>query len=222
MAASEEGSIMYVPKHFREDDLPTLHAVIRAAGLATLVSPTPDGLLATHLPLLLDADQGPFGTLIGHVARGNPHGGVDPAAESLAIFQGPDGYVTPSWYAAKRETGKVVPTWNYVAVHAYGSVEVLDDPDRLLDIVTRLTNRHESARPAPWAVSDAPADFVAGMLKGIRGIAMRITRIEGKAKLSQNRPAGDPQLVIEGLRADGNDALADAMARVASAERTRA
>ena len=213
---------MYVPTHFREDDLPTLHEVIRATGLATLVSPTPDGLLATHLPLLLDADQGPFGTLIGHVARGNPHGSVDPAAESLAIFQGPDGYVTPSWYAAKRETGKVVPTWNYVAVHAYGSVEVFDEPDRLLDTVTRLTNRHESARPAPWAVSDAPADFVATMLKGFRGIAMRITRIEGKAKLSQNRPAGDQQRVIDGLRADGNQALADAMTRVASPDRTQA
>jgi len=217
VSLSAEGIFMYVPKHFQEDDLPTLHATIRGSGLATLVSQTPDGLLATHLPLLLDADQGPFGTLIGHVARGNPHGGVGPAAESLAIFQGPDGYVTPSWYAAKRETGKVVPTWNYVAVHAYGALEVFDDPDRLLEIVTRLTNRHEAGRPVPWAVSDAPADFVATMLKGFRGVAMRITRLEGKSKLSQNRPAGDQQRVIEGLRQDGRDDLAGAMARVASA-----
>lgn len=205
---------MYIPKHFHQEDLPTLHDVIRRSGLVTLVSPTADGLLATHLPLLLDADQGPFGTLIGHVARGNPHGQVDPAAESLAIFQGPDGYVTPSWYAAKQETGKVVPTWNYVAVHAYGHLEVFDEPDRLLEIVTRLTNRHEAGRSAPWAVSDAPADFVATMLKGFRGVALRITRLEGKAKLSQNRPAGDQRRVIDGLRADGRDDLADAMARV--------
>lgn len=212
---------MYTPKHFREDDLPTLHAMIRDSGLATLVSPTANGLMATHLPLLLDADQGPFGTLIGHVARANPHGDVDPAAESLVIFQGPDGYVTPSWYAAKRETGKVVPTWNYVAIHAYGTLEVFDDPDRLLDIVTRLTNQHEASRPVPWAVSDAPADFVAVMLKSIRGVALRITRLEGKAKLSQNRPAEDRHRVIEGLRVDGRDDLADAIARVASASRGR-
>ena len=212
---------MYIPKHFREEDLPALHAMIRDSGLATLISPTPEGLLATHLPLLLDADAGPFGTLIGHVARGNPHGQVDPEAESLVIFRGPDGYVTPSWYAAKRETGKVVPTWNYVAIHAYGRLEVFDDPDRLLDIVTRLTDHHEAGRSAPWAVSDAPADFVATMLKGIRGVALRITRLEGKAKLSQNRPAEDQQRVIEGLRAERRDDLAGAIARVASASDRR-
>jgi transcriptional regulator len=206
---------MYTPRHFLESDIPTLHAAIRRHGFATLVSMTPDGLLGTHLPLLLDPDAGPYGTLIGHIARANPHGRLaDPAVQTMAIFQGPDGYITPSWYEAKAETGKVVPTWNYVAIHAYGPLEMFDDPARLLDVVTRLTDRHEGARAKPWAVSDAPADFIDGMLKGIVGIALPIVRLEGKAKLSQNRPAPDQARVIAGLREDGRDALAEAMAAV--------
>jgi transcriptional regulator len=207
---------MYIPTHFSEPRIEVLHAAIRRTGLATLVSLTPDGLIASHAPLLLDPEPAPYGTLIGHLARANPHArAADPAVQTLAIFQGPDGYITPSSYEAKAETGKVVPTWNYVAIHAYGTLEVFDDPERLLDVVSRLTDHHETPRAAPWAVSDAPADFVRGMLKGIVGIALPIARLEGKAKLSQNRPAGDQARVIAGLLAEGRTNLAEAMARVA-------
>lgn len=203
---------MYTPRHFLESDIPTLHDAIRRHGFATMVSLTPDGLLGTHLPMLLDPEAGPYGTLIGHIARANPHARLaDPSVQTMVIFPGPDGYITPSWYEAKAETGKVVPTWNYVAIHAYGPLEVFDDPARLLDVVTRLTDRHEAERAKPWAVSDAPADFIDGMLKGIVGIALPIVRLEGKAKLSQNRSAADQERVIAGLREDGSHALAEAM-----------
>jgi transcriptional regulator len=200
---------MYVPTQFREDDIPTVHGAMRAAGLATLVTTGPDGLVATPLPLLLDPDPAPYGTLHGHIARANPQWQrSDTAADGLAMFMGPDAYVTPSWYATKRETGKVVPTWNYVAVHAYGPVEFYTDPDRLLALVTRLTGRHEGERTHPWAVSDAPDDFIRAQLKGIVGCVLRITRLQGKWKMSQNRVAADRAGVVEGLRADGNDAVA--------------
>ena len=200
---------MYIPTQFREDDIPTVHAAIRAAGLATLVTNGPDGLIATPLPLLIDPDPAPYGTLHGHVARATPQWQrSDPAADGLAMFMGPDAYVTPSWYQTKRETGKVVPTWNYVAVHAYGPVEFYTDPDRLLALVTRLTRRHEDKRAQPWAVSDAPDDFIRSQLKGIVGCVLRINRLEGKWKMSQNRVAADRAGVTLGLRADGNTEVA--------------
>lgn len=209
---------MYVPAHFNEDRVAVLHDMIRSTGLATLVSMTSDGLIASHAPLMLDPDPAPYGTLIGHLAKANPHArAADAGVQTLVIFQGPDGYITPSYYAAKREHGKVVPTWNYTAVHAYGTLEVFDDPDRLLEVVTRLTVRHEAQRTEPWAVSDAPADFVRGMLNGIVGIALPITRLDGKVKMSQNRPAADIAGVIEGLRQDDQDALALAVTRATSA-----
>jgi transcriptional regulator len=205
---------VYVPAHFKEDRIDVLHDFVRASGLATLVSMTADGLLASHAPLMLDPDPAPYGTLIGHLAKANPHARLaDPDVRTLVIFQGPEGYITPSYYAAKKEHGKVVPTWNYSAVHAYGTLEAFDDPARLLDVVTRLTVRNETPRAQPWAVSDAPADFVRGMLNGIVGIALPIVRLEGKVKMSQNRPAADQGGVIEGLRLDGRDALAEAVAR---------
>jgi transcriptional regulator len=205
---------VYVPEHFREDRIEVLHDAIRASGMATLVSMTADGLMASHAPLLLDPDPAPYGTLIGHLARANPHTRIaDQAVQTLAIFQGPNGYITPSYYAAKREHGKVVPTWNYAAIHAYGTLQAFDDPDRLLDVVTRLTLLHETPRAAPWAVSDAPEDYIQGMLRGIVGIMLPITRLEGKVKMSQNRPAADVPGVIEGLRRDGHLELADAVAR---------
>ena len=152
---------MYIPPLHKEDRIDILHDAIRATGLATLVTLTPDGLIASHVPMLLDPDPAPYGTLLGHVARPNPQSkGAVPGTDALAIFLGPDAYITPSWYATKRETAKVVPTWNYVAIHAYGTIEFFDDPDRLLDIVTRLTERQESPRAEPWAVTDAPADFI--------------------------------------------------------------
>ncbi len=198
---------MYIPPLFKEDRIAVLHDAIRTSGLATLVTVTKDGLIASHVPLLLDPAPAPYGTLLGHLARPNPQarGAI---GEALAIVQGPDAYITPSWYATKRETGKVVPTWNYVAIHAAGPIEFFHDADRLLDIVTRLTEKQEDERTAPWAVSDAPADFVQGMLKGIVGFAIPMTRLEGKWKMSQNRPAEDRAGVIAGLRNEERDDVA--------------
>lgn len=196
---------MYVPPAFRETDEAAIYETMRAAPLASLVTATADGLLCTPLPLLLAPEEGERGVLYGHLARANPHWRAPALAESLAIFSGPDAYVTPSWYATKRETGKVVPTWNYVAVHAYGTTEFFDEPDRLLAVVTRLTERHEGARAAPWAVADAPADFVAAQLRGIVGLRLPITRLEGKRKMSQTRSAADRAGVAAGLAA-GDDA----------------
>jgi transcriptional regulator len=203
---------VYVPAHFDEDRVAVLHEMIRSSGLATLVSMTADGLVASHAPLMLDPDPAPFGTLIGHLAKANSHArAADAGVQTLVIFQGPDGYISPSYYAAKKEHGKVVPTWNYIAVHAYGVLEAFDDPARLLGVVTRLTQLNENARDQPWAVSDAPADFVQGMLRGIVGIALPIARLEGKVKMSQNRPAADIEGVVTGLRRDGRDDLAQAV-----------
>jgi transcriptional regulator len=209
---------MYTPAHFREDRTEILHQAIQQAGPATLISMTADGLFASHAPLMLDPGAGPHGTLIGHLAKANPHlRAADPKIETLAVFHGPNGYITPSYYAAKAETGKVVPTWNYVAIHAYGTLTAVDDPREMLDIVTRLTEHHEKPRNAPWAVSDAPDDFIQGMLKGIVAFRLTITRLEGKYKLSQNRPAMDQPRVVAGLRADGMPELADAVARATTA-----
>jgi transcriptional regulator len=206
---------VYIPSLFNEGRIDVLHDAIRASGLATLVTITQDGLIASHIPLLLDPEPAPYGTLLGHLARPNPQarGAI---GEALAIFHGPDAYITPSWYATKRETGKVVPTWNYVAIHAAGPIEFFDDTDRLLDIVTRLTEKQEAGRTAPWAVSDAPANFVQGMLKGIVGFAIPLTRLEGKWKMSQNRPAEDRAGVVAGLAAEGRDDVAALVPQPAS------
>jgi transcriptional regulator len=195
---------MYIPPAFRDDDLPRIHQTIRDARLATLVTATEDGLMGTPLPMFVDAGEGEKGTLYAHLARANPQWKAAPSSEAMAIFMGPDAYITPSWYATKQETGKVVPTWNYVAVHAYGPVEFFEDADRLLDVVTRLTNLHEQPRAAPWAVSDAPADFIKTHLRGIVGVRMPITRLDGKRKMSQNRGAEDRAGVISGLSRSGD------------------
>jgi transcriptional regulator len=190
---------VYTPPAFRDDDLTSIHATMRAARLSNLVTATSEGLIATPLPFVLDETEGEHGVLYGHVAKANPQWKATPIGEAMAIFMGPDAYITPSWYATKRETGKVVPTWNYVAVHAYGPVEFFDDPDRLLDAVTWLTNLYERARAAPWSVSDAPAEFIAAQLRGIVGVRLPITRLEGKRKMSQNRNAADRSGVAAGL-----------------------
>ena len=192
---------MYIPPAFRDDDKESIIATIRAARLATLVTATAEGLLATPLPLLLDESDGEHGVIYGHVAKANPQWRVPALGEGLAMFMGPDAYVTPTWYQTKQETEKVVPTWNYVAVHAYGPVEFFEDADRLLDVVTRLTNRHEGERALPWAVSDAPPDYIQAQLRGIVGLRMPITRLEGKRKMSQNRNAADRAGVVAGLSA---------------------
>jgi transcriptional regulator len=206
---------MYVPPAFREDRPEVLHATIRQSGLAILVSAGPEGPIASHVPMMLDAAEGPHGVLLGHLARANPQWRISAAAApALAIFPGPDAYISPSWYATKRETGKVVPTWNYVAIHASGPITFFDDPDALHALVTRLTALHEAGRPQPWAVSDAPADFIASQLKGIVGFRLAIARLEGKWKMSQNRPMPDRVGVIEGLEREGTAeaaAVADAV-----------
>jgi transcriptional regulator len=212
---------MYNPPHFKEDRVPVMHAAIRAVGLATLVTTGPDGLVASHIPLLLDPEPAPYGTLHGHLARGNPQGRQEEDSEALAIFLGPDAYITPSYYATKRETGKVVPTWNYVAIHAYGKLAFFDDAERLLALVTRLTRRHEAGRAAPWKVSDAPADYLRGQLKGIIGFAMPIARLEGKWKMSQNRPAVDQAGVVEALGHNGETGAAVAAIVAASGDGKR-
>ena len=192
---------MYNPSAFRDADRESLHATIRAARLANFITATAEGPLASPLPLHLDTSEGEHGVLYGHLAKANPQWRIPPVGEALAIFMGPDAYVTPSYYATKKETGKVVPTWNYVTVHVHGPVEFFEDARRLLEVVTRLTAHHEAELPKPWAVSDAPTEFIDAQLRGIVGLRMPITRIEGKRKMSQNRPPVDRAGVAAGLAA---------------------
>jgi transcriptional regulator len=205
---------MYTPPTFRDDDRESLLATVRAARLANFVTATADGPMVTPLPLFLDESEGDHGVIYGHLAKANPQWRAPPLGEGLAIFMGLDAYVTPTWYATKAETGKVVPTWNYVAVHAHGPVEFFHDPDRLLDAVTRLTKLYEQPRAAPWAVTDAPADFIAAQLRGIVGVRMPITRIEGKRKMSQNRNAADRAGVAAGLAASERPSEREAAALI--------
>jgi transcriptional regulator len=205
------GFAMYVPPAFAVSDLVELHDLIRACRLGYLVTRSEGGLQSTPLPLILDADEGEFGTLYGHVARANPQWRTSIDGEAMALFMGPNAYITPSWYATKAATGKVVPTWNYLAVEAHGSAEFFDEPERLLAVVTRLTQIHEQPRDQPWAVSDAPADFIKAQLRGIVGVRMPIVRMEGKRKMSQNRSAEDRAGVIKGL-SDSDDAQQVAVA----------
>ena len=198
---------MYVPSAFALDDA-AAREVLREVGAADLVTPTATGLVTTFLPLLLEGDS-----LIGHVARGNPHWKAVPTGESLVIVRGGDGYVTPQWYATKAATGEVVPTWNYVAVHVHGALIVHDDAAWVGGIVRKLTDHHEGKTAAPWSVDDAPAEFIAKLHHAIVGIELTISRIEGKAKLSQNRSAADVDGVIAGLRARGDEAGAAAVER---------
>jgi transcriptional regulator len=211
---------MYNPPHFKEERLPVLHELIRAHGFATLVTLGPDGLVANHIPMEIVADRGALGTLRGHVARANPvWRATSPGTEALAIFQGPHGYVTPSWYRTKEESGKVVPTWNYVVVHAHGPLQAIDDPVWVRAFVEHLTESHEEGRARPWHVTDAPEEYIAAMVKGIVGIEIPITRLEGKWKVSQNRSLEDRAGVVRGLREAGDatsHAMADLVARAAA------
>lgn len=197
------GRAMYAPPHFREARPQVLHQAIRDIAFATLVTDGQNGLDANHLPFLLDAERG---VLRGHVARANPvwkETRLD--REALVIFLGPDAYVTPSWYATKAATGKVVPTWNYLTVHAHGRIAFFDDAARLRRLVTDLTERHEAGRAQPWAVSDAPEGYIDTMLRAIVGVEIAITRLEGKWKLSQNRDEADREGVRAGLAAEKPD-----------------
>lgn len=198
---------MYQPPHFREGRLEVQHALIRAHPLGLLVTNGEDGLLANPLPFLLDAAASPRGTLRAHLARANPQWrSFDADQDALVVFQGVEAYITPSWYETKRVTGKVVPTWNYAIVQVYGRLRVIQDKDWLAGQVRELTSVHEASRADPWQVADAPEPFVAAQLKGIVGLELEIARIEGKWKVSQNRPEADRAGVAEGLERDAGAA----------------
>jgi transcriptional regulator len=207
---------MYIPAHFAVD--PTaVDELLAKHGAADLITLTDDGLLATMLPFAYEPSAGEHGALYGHVARNNDQWRKPARGESLAIVRGPDAYVSPSWYAAKAEHGRVVPTWNYLTAHVYGQLLVHDDPTWVEAIVRRLTAKHEAARlasprqPPAWSVDDAPRAFIEGQLRAIVGLELQITRIEAKAKLSQNRPVGDIAGIVDGLAARGDDPMATAV-----------
>ena len=207
---------MYIPAHFAVDPA-AVDELLAKHGAADLITLTDDGLLATMLPFAYEPSVGEHGALYGHVARNNDQWRKPARGESLAIIRGPDSYVSPSWYAAKAEHGRVVPTWNYLTAHVYGQLLVHDDPTWVEDVVRRLTAKHEAARlaspgqPPAWSVDDAPRAFIEGQLRAIVGLELQITRIEAKAKLSQNRPVGDIAGIVEGLAARGDDPMATAV-----------
>ena len=191
---------MYQTPHFREDRIDVLHDLIRANPFATLVAFGQEGLIANHLPFVLHDDLSENGTLRGHVARANPLWKTfDPEVEALAIFQGPESYITPSWYPSKKEHGKVVPTWNYAVVHAYGCLSIVDNAAWLRAHLNEITFQQENERPVPWEVADAPKEYIERQLKGIVGIELPISRIEGKWKVSQNKKDQDRMGVSRGL-----------------------
>ena len=205
---------MYEPPLHVQADVAEQHALIRAHPLGLLVSHGASGLLANPIPFLIDPERGEFGTLRAHVARANPQWrDLQTADEALVVFQGPQHYVTPSWYATKRETGKVVPTWNYLIVQARGKPRVIEDASWLREQIEALTLSREQPREAPWAVDDAPADFIAMQMRAIVGVEIEIADLRGKWKASQNRNAADRAGVIAGLAADGDENAA-AMASV--------
>ena len=210
---------MYQVGAFREERIDVMHALMRNHRLVTLVTVNDGVPEANHLPLLIDPEPSPHGTLRGHVARANPVWRQASGQEVLAIFQGPQAYVTPSWYPSKRETGQVVPTWNYAVVHAYGSLVVREDREWLRNLVTRLTDQQEAGLPQPWRVDDAPADYLERMLGAIVGIEIPLTRLIGKWKVSQNRNGADRNGVVEGLE-QLDDAQAQAMADLVAGKRT--
>lgn len=211
---------MYVPAHFAEPDLATLHALIRARPLATIVTLTADGLDANHIPMLLDAEASRLGTLRGHVARANPiWQRFRPEVETLLVFAGVDAYVSPSWYASKARDPRVVPTWNYEAVHVHGTLEIVDDADWLHAQLDALTTAHEAGFAEPWRMADAPADYTRKLIGAIVGIEVVISRIVGKRKLSQNRSAADQDGVVTGLQALPDAAGCPMAARMLSTRR---
>jgi len=208
---------MYQPPHHVETDLGVLHSLIRAHPLGLLISATPEGPVANALPFLLDEGVGPNGRLRAHLARANPQWKLlaeNPDMPVLVVFQGADSYITPSWYETKRETGKVVPTWNYAIVQVRGKPRVIEDKEWLAGQIAELTETHESDRAEPWQVTDAPEAFIAAQLKGIVGLEIDIADISGKWKVSQNRPVADRAGVAEGLASAGDGTSSQEMARL--------
>ena len=212
---------MYVPRHFEETDIAVLHALIRDRPLGAWVVWANGELTANHLPFLVAPDRGAYGTLIGHVARSNEvWKSLTAGTRSIVIFQGPQRYITPSWYRSKQESGRVVPTWNYAVVHAYGSPRLIHDEDWLLAHVTELSNAHEHDRIKPWKVSDAPGDYIEALLKAIVGIEIPLDSLQGKWKLSQNRSHADLIGTADGLsQEDDSDARQLATLTTHAAER---
>lgn len=195
---------MYIPPQFEQPNIDVMHELIRKRPLGTLVTLGSNGINANHIPLHLSLTPEPFGVLRGHVARSNPiWSDLDSDSEVLAIFHGPDAYISPSWYATKQEAGKVVPTWNYTVVHAYGSLRIIDDAAWVRTQLEALTNHNEAVFSEPWAVSDAPVDFTEKLIAAVVGIEMTITRLSGKWKVSQNQPPQNQNSVIQGLNASG-------------------
>ena len=206
---------MYVPAHFKPED-EEVRELLRNLGASNLVTTTAEGLLATMLPLVYDEGEsrpglGPWGALLGHVARNNRQWQVPAIGEAMVIASGPDAYISPAWYATKREHGRVVPTWNYITAHVHGRLVIHDDPVWVEANVRRLTAKHEGSRPEPWSVDDAPEAYLAGQLKAIVGVEIVIDRVEGKTKLSQNRSDADIAGAIEGLEATDERAVSGAM-----------
>jgi transcriptional regulator len=200
---------MYVPAHFAADD-EQVHELLVNHGAADLVTMTTDGLVATMLPFVYDRSRG---VLLGHFARNNDHWRRTVIGDALVIMRGPDAYVSPAWYASKREHRRVVPTWNYITAHVHGTMTVYDDPAWVADVVRRLSDHHEAGRAEPWSVDDAPDKYISGQLRAIVGVEIAIKRIEAKFKLSQNRPGRDIDGVIEGLREYGDERTAEAVAK---------
>lgn len=195
---------MYIPKHFEESRIDVLHDLILTHPFSTLVTMSSAGINANHIPFHLIQEAGEYGTLQGHVARANPiWSDLVNDVEALVIFQGPNSYITPSWYPTKQEHGKVVPTWNYVTVHAYGTLRVIDDPVWLRNQLESLTTQQEASFEKPWAVSDAPVEFTNKMINAIVGIEIAITKLTGKWKVSQNQPASNQAGVVQGLESLG-------------------
>ncbi|WP_018761990.1 FMN-binding negative transcriptional regulator [Arthrobacter sp. 135MFCol5.1] len=203
---------MYIPAHFAAAP-ETVHSLLAKPGAANLITMTDHGLLATLLPFAFNPGVGAHGSLQAHMARNNPQWTALPTGEALAIIQGPDDYISPSWYAAKAEHGRVVPTWNYATLHVYGELVIHDDAGWLARHVRHLTGLHEDGREHPWAVDDAPEKFVAGQLRAVVGVELLVSRIEAKEKMSQNRSDADAEGVAAGLRAEGREAGAAAVER---------
>ena len=204
---------MYIPDHFREDHIDVLHDTMRQIGLATVVGHGPDGLIASHLPIEVDTSTRPYGTLRCHFAKPNPLAkAVTNDHEFFVIFQGPNSYISPNWYATKKLTGKVVPTWVYVAVHAYGNGSIFESTEKLKKHVGALTDNFEGGSEKPWKITDTSEKFITDLCKGITGLEIPIKRIQGKWKMNQNKSQLDVIGGIDGLRTQGNHIVADLMA----------
>lgn len=215
---------MYCPVPFIEDRPDVLRDLIDQYPLATIVASTGAGLVANHIPLLYVDAEGTPGKLIGHTARNNPLWRTSPNAEVLLIFNGPSAYISPNWYASKRESARVVPTWNYAVVHVYATLRAIHEPDALLRMLSRLTDRHEAGQSHPWRVDDAPAEFTQALLEHIVGLEFRISRIEGKFKMSQNQAEDNQRSIAVGLDeagGEGTKATAMLVRRYGSAKETR-